>query len=227
MTESFFIYSPEDCGYSDPLPMFPRILIPGAAALVLSVSGACAQALNTEYSITKVTPATQASPSFSISGYDKRVSKGKDWLEVEVAFDWQSRAKEPKFTEELTFNYYILLNNAQFTADKKQTLLTGSVTHSSIPQGRDLHSVVYVSPRTLERFFEGRPPANAQQTIYDVGVTISKQGQLVAEYTLKGKGAWWTQFQQTPGYVLNKNETPFGPLAWDYYEAIKARGPGL
>jgi hypothetical protein len=32
--------------------------------------------------------------------------------------------------------------------------------------------------------------------------------------------------QQVNGYVLNKNETPFAPLVWDYYEAIKARPAG-
>jgi hypothetical protein len=31
----------------------------------------------------------------------------------------------------------------------------------------------------------------------------------------------------TPGYVLNKNETPFAPLVWDYYEAIKTRPAGM
>jgi hypothetical protein len=49
----------------------------------------------------------------------------------------------------------------------------------------------------------------------------------VAEGSWKGKGQWWSTMQQVNGYVLNKNETPFAPLAWDYYEAIKARPGGM
>jgi hypothetical protein len=79
----------------------------------------------------------------------------------------------------------------------------------------------------LERFFEGKIPNSASSTVVDVGVTITKQGQLVAESSWKGRGQWWTTLQQVSGYVLNKNETPFAPLAWDYYEAIKARPAGM
>ncbi len=35
-------------------------------------------------------------------------------------------------------------------------LLVGSVTLASIPQARDMHTVVYVTPRALERFFDGK-----------------------------------------------------------------------
>ena len=65
------------------------------------------------------------------------------------------------------------------------------------------------------------------QEAADHPVTITKQGQLVAEGSWKGKGQWWSTMQQVNGYVLNKNETPFAPLAWDYYEAIKARPGGM
>jgi len=89
-----------------------------------------------------------------------------------------------------------------------------------------MNSVMYISPRTLERFFDGKAPGTAASALVDVGVTITKQGQLVAEKSWKGKGQWWSSLEQVNGYVLNKNETPFAPLAWDYYEAIKARPAG-
>jgi hypothetical protein len=86
---------------------------------------------------------------------------------------------------------------------------------------------MYISPRTLERFFEGKIPTSASSAVVDVGVTITKQGQLVAESIWKGRGQWWSTLQQVTGYVLNKSETPFAPLAWDYYEAIKSRPAGM
>lgn len=189
---------------------------------------AAAQPANTDFAISKITPDLVTTPEYNVSfgPKNKKVAKNKDFLEVEVSFDWQPRDKKPEFLDELTFNYYILLNNKS-RENPEGTLLTGSVTHIAIPQAKALNSVMYVSPRTLERFFEGKSPGTASAAVVDVGVTITKQGQLVAEASWKGRGQWWTQLQQVPGYVLNKNETPFAPLAWDYYEAIKARAPGM
>jgi hypothetical protein len=202
----------------------PAVLLLALAAAV----PAQAQQLSKDFLITKLTPDMVTTPeyNFSYGPKNKKVSKNKDWLEVEVSFDWLPREKKPEFLDELTFNYYILLNNKS-RENPQGTLLTGSVTHVAIPQAKAMNSVMYVSPRTLERFFEGKMPNSASSAIVDVGVTITKQGQLVAESSWKGKGQWWSTLQQVTGYVLNKNETPFAPLAWDYYEAIKARPAGM
>lgn len=186
-----------------------------------------AQPANTEFTIAKITPDMPTTPaySFNYGPKNKKVSKNKNWLEVEVSFAWEPRKKKPEFLDQLTFNYFILLNNKD-RENPKGTLLTGSVTHVAVPQGKAMNSVMYVSPRTLERFFGGKVPSNASGTIIDVGVTITRQGQVVAESSWKGRGQWWSAYQQTPDYVLNKNETPFAPLAWDYYEAIKSNSAG-
>ena len=197
-----------------------QIIVPALFAITVCAFG---QAPNTDYQILKIEPQFLESPAYRGTLYDKRGAKAKEWLEVEVTFQWQPRLRDPKYTDELTFNYYILLKNKS-PLYPQGTLLVGSVTHTSIPQERDMHSVVYISPRTLERFFDGRVPGNVEQALVDVGVTVTKQGQEVAATSWKSRsGSWWPQFQQTPGFVLNKNETPFAPLAWDYYEAIKPR----
>jgi hypothetical protein len=200
---------------------FPsQIIVTTLFALTVCALG---QPQNTDYKILKIDPNFLASPGYNGPRYDKRGSRAKDWLEIEVTFEWQPRLRDPRYTDELTFNYYILLRNKS-SQYPQGTLLVGSVTHTSIPQERDMHSVVYISPRTLERFFEGKVPGSAEQALVDVGVTITKQGQEVAATSWRSRsGSWWPQFQQTPGFVLDKNETPFAPLAWDYYEAIKPR----
>jgi hypothetical protein len=196
--------------------------------LLLGLSVAQAQQANTDFQISKITPDLATTPdySFSLGPKGKKVQKNKDWLEVEVSFDWTPRNPKPEFLDELTLNYYILLNNKD-RENPKGTLLTGSVTHAAIPQGKGMNSVMYVSPRTLERFFAGKVPSTANSAVLDAGVTITQQGQLVAESSWKGRGQWWSGFQQVSGYVLNKSETPFAPLVWDYYEAIKARPAGM
>jgi hypothetical protein len=199
-----------------------------ALLLVSSSAHVQAQQQNTEFQIVSITPDLVTTPEYSISygPKNKKVAKNKDFVELEVSFDWQPRAKEPKFLDDLTVNYYVLLSNKS-KEYPKGALLTGSVTHTAIPQAKGLHSVMYISPRTLERFFDGKAPTTVSSAIVDVGVTITKQGQLVAEKSWKGKGQWWSSLQQVNGYVLNKSESPFASLAWDYYEAIKARPAGL
>jgi len=188
------------------------------------------QVLNSEVLITKIEPTLIDSPKLA-GGYSKK-SQGRpaQWLEVEVTFDRNAVPKAPKYADEITVNYFILLKNDTVTEDRKQTLLTGSVTHIHIPQEKNLHSVAFVSPRTLAKFFDGKVPVNAAQAVVDIGVTISGKEGLLAISTLKGsiKGdkGWWDNAQlytPTPGFVLNKNDTPFAPLEWDYYEAIKPK----
>jgi hypothetical protein len=197
-----------------------------AAVLLFLAGSALGQVQNADFRILKIEPNFLESPTYSGPRFDKRGPRAKSWLEVEVTFEWQPRLREPKYTNELTFNYYILLKNKS-PQYPQGTLLVGSVTHVTIPQEGEMHSSVYVSPRTLERLFDAKLPANAEQALVDVGVTITKQGQQVASASWKSKsGEWWPQFQPIPGFVLNKGETPFAPLAWDYFEAIKPKSEG-
>lgn len=187
--------------------------------------------LNTEVQITKIESTFIEAPKFVGTGYSKKTTgRPKSWLEVEVTFERNPGPKSPKFADELTFDYYILLKNEHVNKDRKPTLLKGTITHIHIPEGKDLHVVAYVSPRTLARFFDGKVPANAAQALTDVGVTISDGTGMVAIATAKGtvrggKG-WWDNsalYSPISGFVFNKTETPFAPLEWDFYEVVKPR----
>lgn len=194
------------------------------AASVVSISGATAQtpAVNTEFKITKVTPEFQDTPT-ATGSYNKKSSRPQKWLEVETAFEWLPRLKDPKYLDEVTVNYYILLNNKGLVEDKEGTLLTGSIVHTDVGQGKDLHSSIYISPRTLEKYFDGKAPTNPAQAITDIGVTITQGGQPVAEYMLKARVPWWTNsiYKPTAGVALPKSKTPFANMAWDYFEPVK------
>lgn len=188
------------------------------------LSGAHAQTAQ-EFEITKVTPEFIKSPDYSIGSGPNKRTKSEEWLEVEVEFSWTPRnPQEVPYLDDLTINYYILLNNKD-QKNPKGSLLTGQVTHTSVAAGKGLRSVIYLSPRSMSRLFSGKVPSTAKMAVQDVGVTISRQGQLVAakNFNYKGTEQWWTTLQQTPGFLLNKSETPFAPLFWDYYEAIKPK----
>lgn len=153
--------------------------------------------------IDKVLPEVTKTPEYQITGSNKR-SRNQDWLVVEAEF-----TTVPEVIDELTFKYSILLNGQ---------LLVGEVTHVNIPKGKEHFSVAYVSPRTIDRFMGGKG-LNAA-AVENIKVEVSKQGQVLSEKALKPTAI--PNVAQVTGMILNKTETPFAPLYWDRYEAIKA-----
>ena len=153
----------------------------------------------------KVKPDIVKTPDFTIkSGPEKRSNIG-EWLEVEVEFE--TKAEE---IDEMTFQYTIMFENK---------LLDGQVTHVNIPKGREHYSVMYVSPRTLEKLTGGKTVTAAN--IQNVWVIASKQGQVFDQAAVKNVAI--PNLPHLPGMVLNKMETPFAPLYFDRYEPIKAK----
>jgi hypothetical protein len=76
---------------------------------------------------------------------------------------------------------------------------------------------MYVSPRTLEKLSGGKPLSPA--SIENVWVVVTKQGQELDKASFKPGPI--PNLPHLPGLVLNKMETPFAPLFFDRYEAIK------
>ncbi len=203
------------------------------AALLLAtaaVSQAQFTPANSPVQITDIKPSLEKSPDFNIGVGPQRKAASQDWLWVEVTFAYKGTGRPPVSgqADEITFNYYILLKNAS-AKNRVNTLLTGAITHTGVIPGSDLHhSVALVSPQTLKSFFDGKTPAAIASTVLAIGVTATIQGQLAAEVSTgagKNKPSWWqTMPQGPPGLVLSKDQTPFAPLFYDYFEAVKAKG---
>ncbi|MEP6820766.1 MAG: Amuc_1102 family pilus-like protein [Chthoniobacterales bacterium] len=162
-----------------------------------------------EFQITKITKNLIPAPLFSYEGAQQYETDRRTlWLEVEVEF-----AAAPAWTDELTAKYFILLNGK---------LLTGEVTHVNVPAGRELRSVMYVTPRILAHFNGDRPLA--ANSIRNIAVQLVESGAVKSEANLERAAAgWFASVPPITGFVLNKNETPFAPLYWDRYEQIKSR----
>ena len=182
------------------------------------------------YSIKKVEAELIDSPQIPGGPSKRTAGKAGQWLEIDVTFDrHDTTADAPKFSGDLTFNYYILLNNKSSTKEGKPTLLTGTITQTEAPMEKGLHAAAFVTPQTIALFFEGKPPTTTQQAIIDIGVTISDDAGVADQYTMKGKPGWWdnkTQLESlslVAGRVLSKDSTPFSALSWDYYLPAKSK----
>lgn len=165
-----------------------------------------AQKKSVDFQIQKVAVEFISTPDYQFSGTQRRADTKEKWMEIETEFE-----ATPEFTEELTFKYYVQINKVVFI---------GEVTHVDIAAGKGLYSVMYISPRSIFRIMEGKLINGA--SIEKVSVEISKQGALVGFGSWKDeKQGWWTTSPQKPGFLRNKNESPFAPLYWSRYEAIK------
>ena len=187
------------------------------SAIIVSASVATAMAQPrgaVDFQLLKISTNFISSPQFTYTGAEQfQADQRERWLEVEVTF-----ACAPEFTDELTLKYFILVNGK---------LLTGEVTHVNIPAGRENRSVMYVTPKTLQRLMLGRTVTN--NAVQNTAVQLMQQGALKDEISAqRAAPQWYATLPQVGGLVLNKNETPvralvLGPLLPNKNAAL-ARG---
>ena len=203
-----------------PSPMSWRSFVCGAFLLVGALP--LSAQVNSEFQITRIEPSIDITPQLSYSIGPQKNAHSKNWMEVEVAFSWHPTSLASKVADDVVITYRVLLAN-RGTSFPRGTLLEGEVTLVSIPARKKSpsRSVMYLSHRSLERFFEGKIPSSATSAITDIGITITYQGKLVAQRSLHAQGEWWESYQPLTGFLLPKSETPFAPLFWDYYEDVK------
>lgn len=139
------------------------------------------------------------------------------WLEVETEFD--SLQEFP----ELTFKYSLILTGKNGVPPK---LLEGEVVHVDVAPGRERHSVMYIAPKTLNRLSDNK--MFSINNIYGIYVEIISGGQIIAFGQKSAKGSYENFVKSRDALTdkvtdafLNKNQTPFAPLFFDYHEAVK------
>lgn len=179
--------------------------------LILSVtavtSSVRAQGQGGGFQITKINKNMITSPQFTYVGGEQITTNQRDyWLAIDTEFN-----STVDVADDVTFKYFVLINGK---------ILTGEVTHMNILAGRGLRSVMFASPRVLYRFNAGRPVSAG--SIQNIAVQIVQQGAVKDEASfVRAPAGWYTSLPQVPGFLLNKNDTPFAALYWDHYEQIK------
>ena len=187
-------------------PPLARAQNTGAAALLLGGGGPPPGP--NSFAITAITLSAPKTPEYNTQANDSQTKKYTlgTWLQVDVEFVSVVRAPE------INFHYNILIGGA---------LLVGDQTLVDVNPGRSLFTTVFVSPRTILTLLRGQPfTSNAVQNI-DVQILRTGVAQPLANKQLREGAPFYTTMQQVPGFVLNKAQTPFAPLWYDHYEAIK------
>jgi hypothetical protein len=139
------------------------------------------------------------------------------WVEVEADFDCAEEFPE------LTIRYGLVI-----AAANGVKLIEGESTLIDVGRGKDRHSVMYITPKTLNKITGGKPFQAAQ--IKASWVEILAQNEQIGAKFKSSAGVTYEgiQKEREKGTIerfaeglVNKQHTPFAPLFWDYYETVR------
>lgn len=148
-------------------------------------------------------------PQYQLSSNQMK-GKSRNWVGVISEYD-----TDLEWTDELTFTYYVLVENTKNLRGPKESLFRAKVTYVNIEKGRGHKSDVYLHPSTILRYGD----------IKRVAVLVEANGKLVAgDAVPKSNARWWEQYTPTDGLLLNRMQTPFAMVNFDDYEAVKSTG---
>lgn len=161
------------------------------------------------FRIRDVAPAFVELPDTAPANYSKRgVPAGtpRKWLQVEVIFD-----SEPDWADDVEIRWFI-----QVAADKGFVVFSDSVTHINVKKGSRHNSVIYVPPRTVDRY-------SMTTKVKEIAVQLWHKQRLVDTSGWRGtpKTRWWEEVAPVKGALLNLQQTPFYVIDYDRYEQIK------
>jgi hypothetical protein len=138
------------------------------------------------------------------------------WLEVESDFDCFNEFPE------LSVKYSLLVK----VGAGPLKVIEGEVIHVDVAPGKERHSVMYIPPKSLNRLAENKQ--FALTSVKAAFVEISSKGELINAGQKVSGGITYAEFtkqrdaiEKVTDAFLNKQQTPFAPLFYDYYEAVK------
>jgi hypothetical protein len=165
-----------------------------------------------EFRIRSVKPKFDATPDIQ-SSYPKPGAVGgtpTKWLRVEVEFD-----SSLEYADNVEFRWYIAV-----TGEKKPVVFADSVTHINVKRGSRHLSVIFMPPRTVDRYAK-----NSQ--VKQIAVQLWHDQKLAdtGGWPNEPKTRWWEEVKPERGALLNLLQTPFGVLEYDRYEQIRVSPP--
>ncbi|MDX2226013.1 MAG: Amuc_1102 family pilus-like protein [Verrucomicrobiae bacterium] len=208
-------------------------MIPLFAALI-SANTLQAQNAGNDFLIRRVEIDSLPNPAGpAIQGANSDPSIGRNWVKVLVQFDSQPARdakviNEEKFTPEVEVKYYVGIESPTKKADGKKGLecydmLTGGQTLIDVFDGQGHNSMAFLHPNVVRRY-GGESRFTSKQTCF-VFVEILVGGIVKDSFCNDKKMmsdlSWKNQIAPVTGLILNKNQTPWQPAAWDALNMIK------
>ncbi len=143
--------------------------------------------------------------------------KPREWALFEVKYSTSA-----KWTDELTFNYYVMTKGKSDEGEEIFNFYTTTVRYIDIPKG-DHMSCVAIAPSQIERY--GEPVAVALEIIDQEGEVADRKSESTIPFP---KEEWWKdsavidnpKVKRREGLV-DRSKTPFALINIDDYEVVQ------
>ena len=154
---------------------------------------------------------------------DARAQATGDWLVFLMEYQTQngtgrSADGKPGWQDEVTVEWNILIPRK----DGKDLLLRRKVAYVDVEDKKALHVAdLYLRPAFFKRQMKGVRPSEIKYY-----VLVKVNGQTEAKYRVpeRDTGKWWEWEPpkvQIVDELLTRDQTPFAPVSYDFFEAVK------
>ena len=171
-------------------------------------------------------------PIWKVANVAEKPWKQRKWIQIEVDFTTATSRRENESLDNVTVEYELLLP----TEDSKNpyALLSGKVLYWAFAlDGGAHHLVVFVPPRMVEKFAQGKKINSTEARKFDVKVEFKMNDALIGAGFSQPKGttiqATSRKFSDTKTSlslqrqkdgILGQDKTPWANLNYDYYEQV-------
>ncbi|MFW6414292.1 MAG: Amuc_1102 family pilus-like protein [Verrucomicrobiota bacterium] len=197
----------------------------GAIVLVLSLSanyGLAQRSREVQARINEIDVDDLRSPDYDADSYSGASPTSEDWG-ILVA-EYEVRGGEDGWADDISLEWNVLFLDGRVS----RTVLSKTVTYLDVHEEDEHYAAVFIRPETIRRYFDegGEPPSERDLV---VNLQIKHGGRSLDDLTLNEQSGlperWWTlgsdQVNKVEHGLLSRDQTPFAPLDYDFYEFIK------
>lgn len=158
-------------------------------------------------------------PEFNVNVQNtmpKVTKKPREWALFEVKYE-----SGTKWTDELTFNYYVMSKGKSDEGKDQYSFYTATIRYVDVPKGEHM-SCVALAPSLVERY--GDPVAVALEIVGKDGTVLDGKSETVMPFPKE----WWkdSKVLDSPSVarrngLVDRSKTPFALINADDYEVIQ------
>jgi len=143
------------------------------------------------------------------------------WLQIMV--EYTAEGGRDGWIDEVSLEWHVLVQG------RRTLLLHKTVSYVDVESGKH-RAVVYIRPAIIRRYGKNRRISKRDVHVY-VLARVNGVGSSYATYPRERiRSKWWEakppRVMLRPGELKSRDETPFAPLDYDYYEQLKPRTTG-
>jgi hypothetical protein len=161
------------------------------------------------------------SPDFKDSRNQRSSSKVSDWLRITVEYDVSVRGGE--WLDKMALEWSVALERKK----GKPILLHKVVPYRDIEEGTN-YAVVYVRPGFIRRYCQVQSLSKTEVLVF-LMLKTAGSSPVFHYYPKRPSSRWWEltspQVKVVDGELLNRLETPFAAMDYDYYNVIETSSP--